>query len=169
MLTFSLAFSLVVSSALALPATVVHEERNALFGSVGKVTYTSGNKWYSSNLGGDSKPPNDANNRLHHSVYSDAAEAVPSPVSSIDSSSYQCFEGDIHKYPGMSKWISFDEMFEINRPTMDQANGEDITEAIRDAIVDVSEESKVDARVILAVVMQEVRQPGVSPLPSTEY
>lgn len=127
-----LAFSLFVATALALPSATKLNERNALYGSVGAVSYTSGEKWYSSDFKSGSSPGD-------------------------ESSSYQCFHGDVDKYPSMNKWMSFNDMYHLNKPAMMQSQSEDIVNHIHDAIVDVSKSSKLDARIILAIIMQEVR------------
>lgn len=126
------ALSLLIASALALPSAIKVSGRDAMYGSVGAVSYTSGEKWYSSNYKSGSSP-------------------------SVESSSYKCFNGNVEKYPAMDEWLSFEEMYKLNKPTMMQSQSEDIVNNIHKAIVDVSKASKLDARFILAIIMQEVR------------
>lgn len=75
------------------------------------------------------------------------------------SSSYQCFNGDISKYPALDDWLSFEEMWNVNAPTISATNGgdADIEGYIKDAITAVAKESNVNSRLILAAIMQEVR------------
>lgn len=77
----------------------------------------------------------------------------------MPSSGYQCYNGDIEKYPGLDDWVSFDEMWKINAPTISSVNGGDaaIEGYIKDAITTVARESNVNSRLILAAIMQEVR------------
>lgn len=73
---------------------------------------------------------------------------------------YQCFSGPsstfVQKIP-FRNWMSFDAMFARNKQYSLLPVGDTPAEAtaIHDAIVAVAQKSKVDARVILAVVIQE--------------
>ena len=78
------------------------------------------------------------------------------------SSDYQCFgETDTDLSP--QTWISFARLWHINGPTVSSRNGGDtyITHYIREAVVQVADESTVDARLVLALMMQEV--PSIFP------
>lgn len=70
---------------------------------------------------------------------------------------YQCIGPKIQDFPGMDKWLSFDLLWKINEPRITFAN-KNCTKyngIIRDAIHEVSAQTKVDARLILAMMMQE--------------
>ena len=74
-----------------------------------------------------------------------------------NASSYTCYSGPASNFPAMSKWINFNAMFATAQQyflsvldTIDQIAD------IYAAIVNVSTQAKVDARVILAVIIQEV-------------
>ena len=65
----------------------------------------------------------------------------------------------MNDYPSIADWLSFDKMWEINLPHITSVNsqaGSNLPSLIHDAIQKVSQDSKVDARLILAVVLQEV-------------
>jgi len=76
------------------------------------------------------------------------------------SSSYTCFSGYLQDYPPHSQWMNFYTMFNLNQqhamawtgspPDTGEQQGE-----IYNAIVSVSQAAKVDARLILAVIIQE--------------
>lgn len=64
----------------------------------------------------------------------------------------------MNDYPSITEWLSFDKMWEINLPHITSVNsqaGSNFPSLIHDAIQKVSQDSKVDARLILAVVLQE--------------
>lgn len=81
------------------------------------------------------------------------------------SDTYKCYNsGNAANYPGESSWMSFEDMFNANKPIMKVGCGNnnfgpnDTDEQIGqiyDAIQAVAETSKVDHRFILATVMQE--------------
>lgn len=71
--------------------------------------------------------------------------------------SYECYGGNVDAYPTTEQWMTFDALYALNEPTLKLSNSDDLNKHIYDAIVQVSEESEVDARLILALVMQEVR------------
>lgn len=79
--------------------------------------------------------------------------------SSASSSGYQCFRGDVSKYPNSDEWLSFDALWDINKDTILSANNgnADIQRYIHDSTLQVAEESNVNPRLILAAIMQEVR------------
>jgi len=71
---------------------------------------------------------------------------------------YSCAGPNMDNYPKKQEWLSFEQMWAINEPVMKERNKvEDYGELIRKAIEEVSTESKVDSRLILAIIMQEVR------------
>ena len=74
-------------------------------------------------------------------------------------SDYQCFDGTASTNSiSASNWLSFDQLWHINEPTILSNNGGDtyIEHYIREAILQVSREDDIDARLIVAVMMQEV-------------
>lgn len=70
---------------------------------------------------------------------------------------YTCFSGPASKFPAISNWISFNKMYALLKsvaliPIGDtQAQAQDIY----NGIVSISQAAKVDARVILAVIVLE--------------
>ena len=72
---------------------------------------------------------------------------------------YTCYSGPAKNFPKMDRWMSFDEMWKLQVKYALKPVGDSALERrdIRDAIVKVSRLAKVDARVILAVVIHEVR------------
>ncbi|KAF2140142.1 uncharacterized protein K452DRAFT_252781 [Aplosporella prunicola CBS 121167] len=71
---------------------------------------------------------------------------------------YTCYEGNPHtKYPPSAKeWLSFENLWKINVAEIRKSEGdENVLKAFKDAIIKASEETKVDKRLILALVMQE--------------
>ncbi|RPB00878.1 hypothetical protein L873DRAFT_1736036 [Choiromyces venosus 120613-1] len=69
---------------------------------------------------------------------------------------YWCFRGIKENFPPIGNWMNFYDMFNLNQRTsmVSHDSGQE-QGAIYDAIVKVSQEAKVDARLILAVIMQE--------------
>ncbi|KAK5018600.1 hypothetical protein LTR60_001433 [Cryomyces antarcticus] len=132
-LIFALSFVPFLATAAPVSVPVSSEELHVLsrrgFGYNGVTTATS-TAWYTDNF---SKGP------------------------STPASGYQCYHGDVSKYPTKDKWMNFYDLFNHNKPAMlarNNGNGELVGE-IWNAIVKVSQDAKVDARVILATVMQE--------------
>ena len=76
-------------------------------------------------------------------------------------SSYTCYSGPASSFPPKSQWMNFAAMFNLNQQDSLVPVGDSGPEqgAIYNAIVSVSKASKVDARVILAVIIQEVFPP----------
>lgn len=72
---------------------------------------------------------------------------------------YQCYGGKLESYPPIRQWLSFNDLWKANQDAISRRNSGDqqLVGYIHDAILKVSSESKVDARLILATVMQEVR------------
>lgn len=74
-------------------------------------------------------------------------------------SKYQCFGADSSADSlSATHWLSFNELWRINEPTILSKNNGDtyIEHYIKEAIVQVSDESAIDSRLILAMMMQEV-------------
>ncbi|KAF8306418.1 hypothetical protein DL93DRAFT_218093 [Clavulina sp. PMI_390] len=74
----------------------------------------------------------------------------------VAGTTYTCYAGTVAGMPAHANWMNFNDMWARNKQislgNFDTAA--QITQ-IHDAIVTVSKESKVDARLILAVIMQE--------------
>ena len=73
-------------------------------------------------------------------------------------STYQCFSGPNSQFPPISRWMNFNEMFTRNQQYSLAVIGDSGPDqgAMYNAIVQVSQDSKVDARLILAIIIQEV-------------
>lgn len=70
---------------------------------------------------------------------------------------YYCFNGPASNFPPFQNWMNFYDMFDLNqKDQMVYEESGPIQGAIWNAIVQVSENSLVDARFILAIIMQEV-------------
>lgn len=71
---------------------------------------------------------------------------------------YQCFHGDVRSYPKVDDWLNFDALWDTNQPQILSINGGDtyIEHYIKEAVLQVAGESQVNARLILAAIMQEV-------------
>jgi hypothetical protein len=70
---------------------------------------------------------------------------------------YYCFNGPASNFPSFGNWMNFNDMFDLNQ--QDSLNSEEsgaIQGDLYNAIVQVSENAQVDARFILAIIMQEV-------------
>jgi hypothetical protein len=69
---------------------------------------------------------------------------------------YQCSGPLIGEYPSRDQWLSFSDLWEINNPVITTANGGNTyNNKIKAAVKKVSVDTKVDARLILAMIMQE--------------
>ncbi|KAF2192385.1 hypothetical protein K469DRAFT_800239 [Zopfia rhizophila CBS 207.26] len=69
---------------------------------------------------------------------------------------YSCSGPDVDDYPTKEEWLSFETLWEINEPEITKRNyGDEYNNYIKKSIQDISMASKVDARIILALVMQE--------------
>jgi len=77
---------------------------------------------------------------------------------------YTYYSGPASNFPDPSEWVSFDAMFEANRPIMSQScgwnnwgpdNSNHLNNYIKTYIQDVARDSLVDHRIILAIIMQE--------------
>lgn len=72
----------------------------------------------------------------------------------ISYNGYQCYGS---KYPASHEWLSWDQLWDVNREQVLSSNGGDtyIQHYIGEGILQVSSETDVDARLILAIVMQD--------------
>lgn len=69
---------------------------------------------------------------------------------------YYCFNGPASNFPPFQNWMNFYDMFDRNQQdSMAQEESGPIQGQIYNAIVQISQASNVDARFILAVIMQE--------------
>ena len=72
-------------------------------------------------------------------------------------SNYTCYRGLASNFPPPSKWASFNNLFPFQKSNallpIGDSNAE--AQAIYNAILSISKTAKVDARVILAVIIQE--------------
>ena len=72
-------------------------------------------------------------------------------------SNYTCYRGAASNFPAPSKWASFANLYAFQRSNallpIGDSNAE--AQAIYNAILSISKTAKVDARVILAVIVQE--------------
>lgn len=79
-------------------------------------------------------------------------------VRSSASGQYRYFhEDELKRALSPDQWLPFDEVWRINQPFILSGNGGDtyIEHYIKEAIVEVSAERNLDARVLLAVMMQQ--------------
>ena len=80
-----------------------------------------------------------------------------------DPNYYWCFRGIKENFPPFGNWMNYHDMFERNQfTTMVKYDSGPEQGAIYNAILQAAQESKVDARLILAVIMQEVPFPSSS-------
>ena len=84
--------------------------------------------------------------------------------SSSPATSYQCFGGILGDYPTMDKWLNFDTLWKndkdlmiaANTPAYSQADAARYIDMMHDSIVQVANDTLLDARIILAVMLEEV-------------
>lgn len=146
MLSLELFLLLSIPSSLALPTS---------FGQVLKATAQVVRRTVS--YGATTNNPVTNNIALTNWYEQDPTKGV-TPFSGDPSSFYNCKGPMMPDFPTFSEWLSFDEMWTINQPQIviaNSNNGADYSSLIRDTILKVAGDSKVDARLILAVVMQE--------------
>lgn len=120
-----------------------------------------------------SNPPALNSSRFHNNIALSAQDGIGSVVTgdglawyngdfTVGGSGYQdpnyyyCFRGIKENFPSFNSWMNFYTMFDLNQfHTMVNYDSGPEQGAIYNAIVQVSQEAKVDARLILAVIMQE--------------
>jgi len=75
------------------------------------------------------------------------------------STTYNCYSGPASNFPAMKQWMSFNNMWKLMQRDALTPIGDTVTEQamMLKAIKQVSKQAKVDARVILAVIIGEVR------------
>lgn len=104
---------------------------------------------------------------FHHDVQHHAQQDILSDSSQISKPlhTYQCFERNIANYPPPTHWLSFADMWNINREQILSSNGGNtyLQHYIHQAILKVSKESNLDARLILALIMGESQGKASSP------
>lgn len=70
---------------------------------------------------------------------------------------YYCFNGPASNFPPFANWMNFYDMFDLNQQdSLDSEESGPIQGDLYNAIVQVSENAQVDARFVLAIIMQEV-------------
>ena len=70
---------------------------------------------------------------------------------------YSCVGPKAEDFPGKDEWLNFTQLWNINEPVIETANeGNEYNEYLKTAILEVASESKIDARLILSIIMQEV-------------
>ncbi|KAF2754414.1 hypothetical protein EJ05DRAFT_140893 [Pseudovirgaria hyperparasitica] len=86
---------------------------------------------------------------------SDSTDGKSAP--SDPDSTYTCVtSGKIPDFPAKTQWVSFDAMWEINKPVMMMAGtNEEEAGFMKNAITEVSQKTQIDKRLILAEIMQE--------------
>jgi hypothetical protein len=133
MISFSLILALsFLKQTTAAPYTSTTTFLTARDGT-GSVTSTAGLAWYDANL-------------------SDGTSGRSNP------SLYTCFSGPASNFPARSSWISFNAMWALQTQDALTPIGDSAAEqqAIYNAILNVSSNAKIDPRVILAVIIDEV-------------
>ncbi|KAJ4293175.1 hypothetical protein N0V90_008457 [Kalmusia sp. IMI 367209] len=94
--------------------------------------------------------------REWYSKYTQDGEISTKQVPSDPAAVYSCAGPQPKTFPDKDQWLSFDELWEINEPVLTTANGgETYNDDLKTAILEVASSSKVDARLILAIIMQE--------------
>ncbi|KAK0664395.1 hypothetical protein DIS24_g836 [Lasiodiplodia hormozganensis] len=66
---------------------------------------------------------------------------------------YECFHGA--NYPGVNDWESFGTLWNINLPALRLHNSAANNQILRSKILSIATETNTDARIILAIIMQE--------------
>ncbi|KAF7194508.1 hypothetical protein HII31_04177 [Pseudocercospora fuligena] len=101
----------------------------------------------------------DVQHHAHQDVLSDSSRR------SKPLHTYRCFDGTIADYPSPTHWLPFSELWNINREQILSSNGGNtyLQHYVHQAILNVSRESNIDARLILALVMGESRGKASSP------
>ncbi|KAF2814726.1 uncharacterized protein BDZ99DRAFT_408085 [Mytilinidion resinicola] len=81
----------------------------------------------------------------------------PAPASEKTASFYNCKGPQISDFPSFDEWISFNDMWQINEPILKLSNPDhpNLIPTIREKIELVSTSTQVDARLILAIIMEE--------------
>jgi hypothetical protein len=74
-----------------------------------------------------------------------------------DPQHYTCYNGPASNFPSFSSWMNFYDMFDLNQAdSMVYEESGPLQGDLWNSIVQVAANSEVDARFILAVIMQEV-------------
>ncbi|KAF2452355.1 hypothetical protein BDY21DRAFT_294885 [Lineolata rhizophorae] len=68
---------------------------------------------------------------------------------------YNCFGGSWDSFPSLEDWVSLDTLYELNSHDLNLGKTSDQVQMIKDAIEGVALDSRVDARFIFSVMMQE--------------
>lgn len=108
-------------------------------------------KWYSNVTGVENE--NEEFTVLSVKQASTDALEAPSDPTAV----YSCVGSKAEDFPGMDEWLNFTQLWDINEPVITAANeGDEYNNDLKNAILEVASESKVDARLILSIIMQEV-------------
>jgi glucan 1,3-beta-glucosidase len=71
-------------------------------------------------------------------------------------STYTCHSGGASNFPEVSNWMGFQDMFDLNQATsLSVEESGPIQGQLWNAILEVSQDSMIDPRLILAIIMQE--------------
>lgn len=83
--------------------------------------------------------------------------ANETPKQPLAQQHYSCYGGELSNYPSVDEWLSWDALWNVNREQVLSSNGGDtyIQHYVQEAILQAERESNVDARLILAILMQE--------------
>ncbi|KAF2658533.1 hypothetical protein K491DRAFT_592960 [Lophiostoma macrostomum CBS 122681] len=96
----------------------------------------------------------DLQNKWTTSLGTDSPSNATQPTD--PASFYQCSGPSVGSYPTRDQWLSFSDLWEINAPVITTSNsGDTYNDKIKTAIESVAGDTKVDARLILAIIMQE--------------
>jgi len=73
-----------------------------------------------------------------------------------DPSTYKCFSGPASSFPAFSEWMDYTTMFDLNqKASMGSFENAEVQGELWNAIQIVAADAQIDARLILAVIMQE--------------
>ncbi|KAI9829149.1 MAG: hypothetical protein M1832_000172 [Thelocarpon impressellum] len=72
-----------------------------------------------------------------------------------DPATYTCLSGPASNFPPIEEWTPFETMFKINQPQLALFEPEALQQNIKDSVLKISAFAKVDARLVMAQIMQE--------------
>ncbi|KKY23543.1 putative exo-beta [Diplodia seriata] len=137
----TLVLAILTASVSAAPSLVTLQKRYASFDGFKKITNNASLAWYKPYAPGV------------------ATAVVNSPPG------YKCFKGA--NYPEFADWASFDTLWNINLPAIRSHNSAANNQILHKKIIQVGAQTKTDARIILAMIMQE--SSGNLAVPCTGY
>ena len=105
----------------------------------------------------ETRDPNAAVTAPYGSTYYNPNFNAGGPGYGASHNMYTCYAGTWKNFPPPAQWISFSSLwqFQVNNALKPIGDNSSEIQAIYDGIVQVSQVSKIDARVILAVIIQE--------------